>query len=62
MDIFPSLVNGLVHAGLLKGMAGVLQTSLGFVEVTEACIKAYEKIALENPPAVLRCGAVGLIL
>lgn len=62
MDIFPSLVNGLVHAGLLKGMTAVMQNSMGFIDLAEACIKAYEKIALENPPEVLRSGAVGCIL
>jgi len=62
MDIFPSLVNGLVNAGLVKAMTGVMQSSFGFIDLSEACIKAYEKIAAENPPAVLRSGAVGCIL
>lgn len=62
MDIFPSLVNGLVHAGLLKGMVSLMQNSMGFVDLAEACIKAFEKIAAENPPAVLRCGAVAGVL
>lgn len=62
MDIFPSLVNGLVHAGLVTAMATLMQGSFGFVDLSEACIKAYEKIVQENPPAVLRSGAVGIIL
>jgi len=61
MDIFPSLVNGLVNAGLVKGMTTVLQGSMGFIDLSEACIKAYEKIVVENPPAVLRSGAVACI-
>ena len=62
MDIFPTLVNGLVNAGLAKGMATVMQSSIGFIDLSEACIKAYEKISQENPPAVLKSGAVGIIL
>lgn len=62
MDIFPSLVNGLVHAGLVTAMAALMQGSFGFVDLTEACIKAYEKIVMENPPAVLRSGAVAIML
>jgi hypothetical protein len=62
MDIFPTLVNGLVNAGLAKGMATVMQGSIGFIDLSEACIKAYEKISQENPPAVLKSGAVGIIL
>ena len=62
MDIFPSLVNALVQAGLLKGMTNVMNNSMGFIDLAEACIKAYEKIAVENPPAVLKCGAVGSML
>jgi hypothetical protein len=62
MDIFPTLVNTMVNAGLVKGMTTVLQSSLGFIDLAEACIKSYEKIALENPPAVLKSGAVAIIL
>ena len=62
MDIFPSLVNGLVNAGLVKGLVTVMEGSVGFIDLTEACIKSMEKIVLENPPAILRSGAVALIL
>ena len=62
MDIFPSLVNGLVNAGLVKGLVSVMESSFGFIDLTESCIKAFEKIVLENPPAVLKSGAVALIL
>ena len=62
MDIFPTLVNTMVNAGLVKGMTTVLAQSVGFIDLSEACIKAYEKIAMENPPAVLKSGAVGMIL
>jgi len=62
MDIFPSLVNNLVNAGLVKGMTTVMQQSIGFTELSEACIKGIEKVVLENPPAVLKSGAIGVIL
>lgn len=62
MDIFPSLVNGLVNAGLVKGLVSVMESSVGFIDLTESCIKSMEKIVLENPPAILRSGAVALIL
>ena len=62
MDIFPTLVNSIVNAGLVSGMTTVLQNCLGFVDLTEACIKAYEKIVLENPPVVLRSGSVPCML
>lgn len=44
MDIFPSLVNNLVNAGLVKGMTSIMQQSVGFIELTEASIKCLEKI------------------
>jgi len=62
MDIFPSLVNNLVNAGLVKGMTTVMQQSIGFTELSEACIKGIEKVVLENPAAVLKSGAIGVIL
>ena len=62
MDIFPGSVNTLVQAGLVKGMSNLLQNSFGFIDLSEACIKAFEKIVIENPPAVLRSGAIGVIL
>lgn len=62
MDIFPSLVNALVHAGLPKGMVDLMRNSLGFLDLAEACIKGFDKIALENPSAVLKSGAVAVVL
>jgi len=35
---------------------------MGFIDLSDACIKAYEKMAFENPPAVLKSGAIGIIL
>lgn len=62
MDIFPSLVNAFVHAGLPKGMVDLIRNSMGFLDLAEACIKAFEKISNENPTAVLKCGAVAAVL
>ena len=62
MDIFPSLVNNLVNAGLVKGMTSVMQQSVGFTELSEACIKCLEKVVQENPPAVLKSGAIAVVL
>ena len=62
MDIFPSLINNLVNAGLVKGMTTVMQQSVGFIELSEACIKCLEKVVQENPPAVLKSGAIAVVL
>ena len=62
IDIFPSLVNNLVNAGLVKGMTQVMQNSMGFLELPEACIKCLEKIVQENPPAVLKSGAIAVVM
>ena len=39
-----------------------MQQSVGFIELSEACIKGLEKIVMENPPAVLKSGAIAVIL
>jgi hypothetical protein len=35
---------------------------MGFIDLNEACIKALEKISLENPYAILTSGAMNLVL
>ena len=62
MDIFPNLVNGLVNAGLCKGLTKSMEGSFGQIEISEACIQAFEMISKENPGAVLRSGAIATIL
>ena len=64
MDIFPQVCNSLVNAGLVKGVTTCLRTFLGmgFIDLAEACIKAYERIVVENPPAVLKSGAIAFLL
>lgn len=43
-------------------MVDLIQNSLGFLDLAEACLRAFEKIALENPVSVLRSGAVAAVL
>jgi hypothetical protein len=62
MDIFPSLCNSLVNAGLVNGLTSALKNCVGFIELAEACIKALEKVVIENPPAILKSGAVECII
>lgn len=35
---------------------------MGFIDLNETCIKALEKISLENPYAILTSGAMNLVL
>jgi len=35
---------------------------MGFIDLNEACIKALEKISIENPHAILTSGAMTLVL
>lgn len=46
----------------MKCFAQVLERSLGFIDLNEACIKALEKISVENPSAILTSGSIGLVL
>ena len=62
MDIFPTICNSLVNHGAVKCIGDVLERSLGFIDLNEACIKSLEKISLENPYAILTSGVTGLCL
>ena len=62
MDIFPTICNSIVNHGGVKCFAEVLERSMGFIDLNDACIKALEKISIENPYAILTSGAVGLSL
>ena len=62
MDIFPTLVNAMCHAGLPKAMVACMENSMGLMDIIEACIKAFERMSNENPPAVLRSGAIACML
>lgn len=35
---------------------------MDLVEVGEACIKAFEKIVVENPATVLKSGAIAILI
>jgi hypothetical protein len=35
-----------------------MESSFGFVELAEACIRALEKISMENPQSVLSGGGI----
>ena len=60
MDIFPSICNSIVNHGAVKAMYEVMERSIGFDDLYNACIKALEKISLENPYAILTSGTMGL--
>jgi hypothetical protein len=62
MDIFPNICNNIVKNGGVKCFAQVLERSMGFIDLNEACIKALEKISIENPHAILTSGAMNLVL
>ncbi len=62
MDIYPNICNTIVTHGGVKCFALVLERSMGFIDLNEACIKALERISVENPHAILTSGAIGLIL
>ena len=62
MDIFPTICNNLVNHGAVKCFCEVLEKSMGFMDLNDACIKGLEKISAENPYAILISGALGLCL
>lgn len=62
MDIFPSICNTMVSHGVVKALCDVMERSLGFIDLSEGCIKAFDKISLENPYAVLTSNALALCL
>ena len=62
MDIFPNIVNAIVTHGGVKCLAQVLEQSMGFIDLNEACIKALEKISIENPHAILTSGAMSSVM
>ena len=62
MDIFPSICNSLVNHGAVKAICDVMERSLGFIDLNEACIKCLDKISIENPNAILTSGAMALCL
>jgi len=53
MDISPNIVTHVVNAGGVKVLCDTMANALGFIELSEACIKALDKISHENPHAIL---------
>jgi hypothetical protein len=62
MDIFPTICNSIVNHGGVKCLCELLERSMGFIDLNEACIKAFDKISVENPYAILTSGAMSLCL
>ena len=62
MDIFPTVCGSIVNHGAVKSIGEVLERSMGFIDLNEACIKCLEKISTENPYAILTSGTIGLCL
>lgn len=53
MDISPNIVSHVVNAGGVNALCETMQTAMHFIELSEACIKALEKISHENPYVIL---------
>ena len=64
IDLYPNIVNHLVNVGLIKGLTNSVRSSFntGFQDLTLVCIRAFEKVVSEAPHAVLRSGAIPLVL
>jgi len=62
MDIFPTVCGTIVNHGAVKSITDVLERTMGFIDLNDACVKCMEKISLENPYAILTSGAIGLCL
>ena len=62
MDIFANICNSVVNHGGVRALCEVLEKSMGFIDLNEACIKAFEKISVENPASILTSGAISLCM
>jgi hypothetical protein len=62
MDIFPSICNSIINHGGVKCLCELLERSMGFIDLNESCIKAFDKISIENPYSILTSGALALSL
>lgn len=52
----------MVAHGTVKTVSDILERTMGFIDLNEACIRCLEKISLENPNVILTSGALPLIL
>ena len=64
IDLFPNVVNYLINAGIVDGLSRAVRGSFttGFQDLTVNCVRAFEKIVPEAPSAVMRGGAIPVIL
>lgn len=62
MDIFPSICNSIINHGGVKCLCDLMERNIGFIDLSESCIKAFEKISSENPYTILTSGAMALCL
>ena len=64
MDIFPNICNNIVTHGGVKCLGQAIERSLGTMgfDLIEACIRAIEKISIENPHAILTSGVMTMLL
>ena len=62
MDIFPTICNSIINHGGVKSICELLERSMGYIDLNEACIKAFEKISFENPYSILTSNALSLSL
>jgi hypothetical protein len=53
MDIFPTICATIVSQGAVICIVEVMERSMGFIDLTEACLKGLEKISTENPYVIL---------
>jgi hypothetical protein len=53
MDISPNIVGTVVNHGGVQCLCETMINAMHFIELSEACIKALEKISVENPYVVL---------
>lgn len=54
LDIWPQHTNTMVSLGIIAKMNEVMNETVGFMELAEACITVYEKISHESSGALLR--------
>jgi len=62
MDIYPTHIAHMVNKGLMKALVDTMEQSMGFIDLSEQCIKAFEKVSQESPRAVLKSGVLMLTL
>jgi len=58
MDISPNIVSTVVNAGGVNSLCETMANAMHFLELIEACIKALEKISVENPYVILTSQAL----